>query len=197
MKFLKYFISSMLIINLFIASSVTNVFAAETQLPEKQTFILESSNDMLEPGWIQVGLGRWENPSTGEFFQINNVKPLAPSMYNSDASLLKAPAYTEDLSFSFKIRFHFKCPTKFKASSSSASVNTSVYTESESEKVEAPDVNGFKYGVEVGSKTIKLVGGEVTDGTVKVKEGRKYSVKVYTRQPLPAYTYLLGDVDVN
>ena len=66
MKFLKYFISSMLIINLFIASSVTNVFAAETQLPEKQTFILESSNDMLEPGWIQVGLGRWENPSTGE-----------------------------------------------------------------------------------------------------------------------------------
>ena len=110
---------------------------------------------------------------------------------------MKAPAYTEDLSFSFKIRFHFKCPTKFKASSSSASVNTSVYTESESEKVEAPDVNGFKYGVEVGSKTIKLVGGEVTDGTVKVKEGRKYSVKVYTRQSLPAYTYLLGDVDVN
>jgi hypothetical protein len=35
------------------------------------------------------------------------------------------------------------------------------------------------------------------NGTVKVKEGRKYSVKVYTRQSVPAYAYLFGDVDVN
>lgn len=143
-------------------------------------------SDPLQPGWIQINENRFENPSTGEYFQINQINQINQN---------KRPAPSTSVSFSFKIKYTFRCPTKFKATSTTAKVNADAHMEAPNGEY-LGEFAGHAYAIDVGSKTAKFKIGSRHDVTIgKLRNKSTYTVTARNVDD-SGVNYVVGDATV-
>lgn len=137
-------------------------------------------SEPLQPGWVQINENRFENPSTGEYFQINKNSGRASST---------------SVSFSYKIKYSFQCPTKFQATSTTANVNAYAH-------MEAPngaflgDYDGHAFAIDVGSKSANFEVGSRDDVSISgLRNGSTYTVTARNVDNSGG-NYVVGDATV-
>lgn len=118
--FQKRFFAAIMCISMLLLMSFS-AFASEPEDTEE-----------LQPGWVKVNDYYFENPTTGEYFEI------IPRT-NRNGS--------ESFDFQFSIKYSFTCPTKFSASGETALVTSYADRVTHSGKIEN-DVK-LKYAIEI------------------------------------------------
>lgn len=162
--FQKRFFAAIMCISMLLLMSFS-AFASEPEDTEE-----------LQPGWVKVNDYYFENPTTGEYFEI------IPKT-NRDSK--------ESVTFNFLIKYSFKCPTKFTASGETASVESSADRVTHSEITDnSVELN---YAIEIGTKKVDFyTGNSSTTETVSgLKANKSYTVTASTQENTQGY-YVKG-----
>lgn len=138
------------------------------------------AGDELQEGWIQVSENRFENATTGEYFEI------IPSTNRASA---------ERVSFDFKIKNSFRCPTKFLASGTTATVDAWADRVDSSGRVD--NSVSLPFNIEVGSKTAEFsTGGFIDSVSISgLRAGSTYTVIASSPDATNGY-YIEGNATV-